>query len=148
VKKGIVASKVCVDASLALKLVFAEADSDQAQAEWQNWIRSDIEVEAPFLFIYETTSVLRHRVYRREITQSQAEEALGILTRLRITYLHPPGIRQAAWELARRFNRPTAYDSFYLALAQLEGCPFWTGDTRLYNAVKNGLEWVYVLRES
>ena len=87
-------------------------------------------------------------MYRREITQREAEEALAILTGLRITYLHPPAIRQAAWELARRFNRPTAYDSFYLALAQLEGCPFWTGDGRLYNAVKNELEWVHVLRES
>lgn len=99
-------------------------------------------------WIYETIAVLRNRVYRREITQREAEEALGILAGLRITYLHPPGIRQVAWELARRFNRPTTYDGFYLALAQLEGCPFWTGDRRLYNAVKNGLEWVYVLRES
>jgi predicted nucleic acid-binding protein len=148
VKKETVASKVCVDASLALKLVFSEADSDQAEAVWQNWIRSGIEVEAPFLFIYETTSVLRNRVYRREITQSEAEEALAILAGLRITYLHPPALRQAAWELARRFDCPTVYDSFYLALAELEGCPFWTGDRRLYNAVKNGLEWVYALRQS
>ena len=90
------ASKVCVDASLALKLVFSEADSDQAEAEWQNWIRSGTEVEAPFLFIYETTSVLRNRVYRGEITQSEPEEALGILAGLRVTYLHPPAIRQSA----------------------------------------------------
>jgi predicted nucleic acid-binding protein len=147
VKKETVASKVCVDASLALKLVLSEADSDQAEAEWQNWIRSGIEIEAPFLFIYETTSVLRNRVYRREITQIEAEEALGILAGFRITYLHPPALRQTAWELAHRFNRPAAYDGFYLALAQLEGCSFWTGDRRLYNAVKSGLEWVYVLRE-
>ena len=142
------ASKICIDASLALKLVFSESDSDQAEAEWQSWIRSGMEVTAPFLFIYETTSVLRNRVYRKEITQSEADEALGILTALRITYLHPPAMRQAAWKLAQRFNRPTAYDSFYLALAQLEGCPFWTGDRRLYNAVKNELEWVHVLGDS
>jgi predicted nucleic acid-binding protein len=143
-----VASKICIDASLALKLVFSESDSDQAEAEWQNWIQSGIELAAPFLFIYETTSVLRNRVHRREITQSEADEALGILTGLRITYRHPPAMRQVAWELAQRFNRPTAYDSFYLALAHLEGCPFWTGDRRLYNSVKNELEWVHVLRES
>lgn len=141
-------SKICIDASLALKLVFAEADSAQAEAEWQKWIRSESEVATPFLFIYETTSVLRNRVYRKEITQSEADEALGILAGLRIAYLHPPAMLEAAWQLAQRFNRPTAYDSFYLALAQLEGCPFWTGDRRLYNAVKNQLEWVHVLGES
>jgi len=143
-----VASKVCVDAGFALKLVLSEEDSDKAAAEWQNWIRAGIEIEAPFLFINETTSVLRNRVYRHEISQSEAEEALGILGGLRITYLHPPQLRQIAWELARRFNRPTAYDSFYLALAQLEGCPFWTGDKRLYNALKKDLEWVYMVQDS
>ena len=141
------ASKVCVDASLALKLVLSESDSDQAEIEWQNWIKSGIEVAAPFLFIFETTSVLRNRVYRKEITAREATEALAIVTGLRITYLHPPALRQAVWELAQRFNRPTAYDSFYLALAQLEGCPLWTGDKRLYNLVKNELDWVHVVGE-
>jgi hypothetical protein len=60
----------------------------------QNWIRSGTQVEARFLFIYETTSVVRNRLYRREITQAEAEKALGILAGLHITYLHPPAIRQ------------------------------------------------------
>lgn len=138
-------SRICVDASLALKLVLSEPDSDSAQAEWQNWIRAGVEIVAPNLFTYETASVLRNRVYRKEITQSEADEALRILAALDITYYQPAGIRQAAWELARRFNRPTAYDAFYLALAQEEGCPFWTGDKRLYNTVKSQLKWVHVL---
>jgi predicted nucleic acid-binding protein len=104
-----------------------------------------VEIEAPFLFIYETTSVLRNRVHRKEITHSEADDALSIIAGLSITYLHPLVIRQSAWELARRFNRPTVYDSFYLALAQEEDCHFWTGDKRLYNAVKNHLQWVHVL---
>jgi predicted nucleic acid-binding protein len=140
-----VESRICVDASLALKLVLSEPDSDSAQAEWQNWIRAGVEIVVPDLFIYETASVLRNRVYRKEITQSEADEALHILAALDITYYQPAGIRQAAWELARRFNRPNVYDAFYLALAQEEGCPFWTGDKRLYNTVKGQLKWVHVL---
>ena len=146
-KNEIVDSKVCVDASLALKLVLSEPDSDQAEAGWHTWVRSGLEIMAPFLFIYETTSVLRNRVYRKEITRSEGDQALSILAGLSITYLHPPAIQQSAWELARRFNRPTVYDSFYLALAQQEGCPLWTADKRLHNAVKNHLEWVHVLGE-
>lgn len=141
------ASKVCIDASLGLKLVLSEPDSDHAESEWQKWVRSGVEIVAPFLFLYETTSVLRNRVYRKEITQSEADEALGILAGLGITYLHPTAIRQSAWTLARRFNRPTVYDSFYLALAQVEGCPFWTGDRRFFNAVKGQLEWIHALGE-
>ena len=140
-----VESKICVDASLALKLVLPESDSDLAQAQWQDWLGAAVEIIAPDLFTYETTSVLRNRVYRKEITQSEADEALRILASLDITYHQPGAIRQSTWELAGRFNRPTAYDAFYLALARDENSPLWTGDKRLYNAVKDQLRWVHVL---
>ncbi len=139
------ASSICVDASLALKLVLAESESDAAQAEWQSWLQAGVEIVAPDLFIYETVSVLRNRVYRREITPSEADEGFRVLTTLDIRFYEPAGIRQAAWELARRFNRPTVYDAFYLALAQEQGCEFWTGDKRLYNSVKSQLKWVHTV---
>ena len=41
-----------------------------------------------------------------------------------------------------QFNQPTAYDTAYLALAQLDRCDFWTADRRLYNTVKEELPWV------
>jgi predicted nucleic acid-binding protein len=44
--------------------------------------------------------------------------------------------------LAKKFDRPAAYDSHYLALAEMLGCELWTGDRRLYNAVKDELPWV------
>lgn len=138
-------SKICVDASLALKLVLPERDSDEATVEWQNWAKTGVVVAAPYLFVYETSSVLRNRVYRKELTSKEADDALGILVGLGITYLHPPAIVRSAWELARQFDRPAAYDCFYLALAQEEGCPLWTGDRRLYNAVKGSLGWVHLL---
>ncbi len=137
--------KICVDASFALKLVLSEADSDLAQAQWQDWLQSRLEITAPDLFTYETTAVLRNRVFRKEITQNEADEALEILVGLEITYHHPSTLQQLAWSLARVTSRPTAYDAFYLALAQQESCPFWTGDRRLYNAVKDRLKWVHVV---
>lgn len=138
-------SRICIDASLALKLVLPEPDSDQAAVEWENWASAGMEITAPYLFVYETSSVLRNRVYRQELTQKESDDALGILAGLPITYLHPLTIQQSAWELARRFNRPTAYDCFYLALAQHQRCTLWTGDKRLYNAVKDELDWVRLL---
>lgn len=138
-------AKICVDASLALKLVLAEPDSELVQSQWQTWTEAGIEIISPDLFVYETTSVLRNRVYRKQITQSEADEALRILESLDISYHQPAAIRPSGWELARRLNRPTAYDAFYLALAQEESSAFWTGDKRLYNAVKDQLEWVHAL---
>ena len=46
------------------------------------------------------------------------------------------------YELATQFNRPTAYDAQYLAVAERLQCEFWTVDERLYNAVKQALPWV------
>jgi len=46
------------------------------------------------------------------------------------------------YALAAQFNRPAAYDSQYLAVAERLGCEFWTADERLYNAVKTHLSWV------
>lgn len=93
-------SRICVDASLALKLVLPEADSDQVAVEWQNWARSGVEVAAPYLFIYETSSVLRNRVYRKELTHKEADDALGVLAGLGITYLihQPSGNPHGSWQ--------------------------------------------------
>jgi predicted nucleic acid-binding protein len=41
-----------------------------------------------------------------------------------------------AYELAIRFNRPRAYDTQYMALAQRLNCEFWTADERLVNSTQ------------
>jgi len=61
---------------------------------------------------------------------------------LGVRLVYPEGLHQRAWELARRFNRSQAYDSHYLALAELLGLELWTADDRLYNTVKDALPWV------
>jgi len=61
---------------------------------------------------------------------------------LGVRLLHPDGLHQRAWELAKQFNRPQVYDSHYLALAEILDLELWTGDERLYNAVQDKLSWV------
>ena len=46
------------------------------------------------------------------------------------------------YELATRLNRPTAYNSRYLAVAERLQCEFWTADERMFNAVTQDLNWV------
>jgi len=136
------ASQICVDASLVLKLVLREPDSPLAEALWTEWLASGVQICAPTLLEFETASVLRNKVYRGRITPEQGEEAFHTIRALDITILHPGGLLDMAWGLAKRFNRPVAYDSTYLALAQFLDCELWTADERLYNAVKGELSWV------
>ena len=133
---------VCVDASLSLKLVLPEPDSPKVRALWERWIEEGRRIVAPWLWIYEITSVLRNRVHRKLLTPSEGAAALQALHAQRIQLLHPNNLHETAWQLSERFHRPAAYDSFYLALAQELGCELWTADERLYHAVTGSLTYV------
>lgn len=134
--------KVCVDASLVLKLVLAEEYSDKVESLWTEWIEKEIHIFAPSLLAFEVTSVIRNHVYRGNLTEEEGEMAFEAVFALGINFKYPEMLHQKAWELAKQFNRPTAYDTHYLALALIEDCEFWTADKRLYNAVGGTLSWV------
>ncbi len=133
---------VCTDAGLALKLVLPELDSALARTLWTEWNTQQVNVIAPSLWAYETVSVIRNRVHRDLLPASLEEAALDTLQNLPIQLLRPDGLHRRAWELARHFNRPAAYDMHYLALAEIYRCPCWTADERLFNTVRAELNWV------
>ncbi len=135
-------SWVCVDANVIIWSLIPAPLSEQAEIALSRWRRERATLIAPALLAFEVTSVLRRLVYLNEITLEEGEEAFRKFLKLDVRLSHRRGIFPLAWRFAREFNRPRAYDTAYLALAQLYGCEFWTGDARLYNAVKEELEWV------
>lgn len=136
------ASPVVVDASFALKLVLPEEYSDRVRQVWGKWVREGVEVSAPYLLAYEVTSVLRHKVFCGELTLEEGEAALLTIQAQGILLLHSEGLEQVSWKLAQEFNRPAAYDTSYLALAQLLDSELWTADTRLKNALQGRLPYL------
>ena len=138
-------SLVCVDASLVLKLLLPEEHSDRALKLWKNWLVNGIQPISPRLLLYEVTSVLRKHAHRGVLPQSSAAKAFAAINEIitsQVRIIDPENVHKKAWELANRFNRPTAYDSHYLALAEHMNCPFWTADERLFNVVHDNLDWV------
>lgn len=127
---------VCVDASFALKLVIPEAESDRVAATWEEWQTTGKNVVAPWLFAFEVLAVLRRKVFRRELTSKEGRRAWEILSDLAIELRHHDALWMRAWELALKYDRPTTYDTTYLALAHLINCELWTADLRLVNAVR------------
>jgi predicted nucleic acid-binding protein len=140
---------VVVDASLALKWVLSEADSNTAITLLQSWNNHNMEIIAPALFTYEATNIL----YRQVVTNKLSYEEVSILlTKLLsigilLNFAQHREISIRAMELAHRFGLHAAYDTHYLALAEQEKCEYWTADSRLYNAVKDKLPWVHQLSE-
>jgi predicted nucleic acid-binding protein len=123
------AREVCVDASLAVKVVVTEPDSDKADALFDEWANEGTLLIAPAFFAVETDSILRQKVMlRKELTPEQAAAAFAKLQTLPIQQISVPEQRRRAWEVATDLGFATVYDATYLALAELRGCEFWTAD--------------------
>ena len=140
-------SRVCVDANLVLKLILVEKDSAEAHRLWEAWLDTGVEVVAPPLLAFEGTSVICNKMYRGLVPPEEAELMFKAFHLLGVRLLYPDGLHARAWELARRFGRPQAYDSHYLALAEMLSLDLWTADERLYRTVKDDLSWVKWLGE-
>ncbi len=117
-----------------------EPESPAALELLSNCLREGTAILAPPLFFAEVTSVLRQAVVTGRITADEGEEAFEMFQRTPVVSMEPPELQRTAWDLARRYRRPRAYDTQYLAVAMLAGCDLWTADRRLANAVEE--PWV------
>ena len=97
------AGEVCIDASLAIKLVIAEPDSDKADALFAHFADQGARLIAPVFFSLETDSVLRQKVLvRKELTSEQAEASFAKLVALldRSMSSFPPRLRDVAMPIS------------------------------------------------
>ncbi len=137
-------AEACVDASFAIKIALPEQKSELVREKWALWAREDVTIIAPWLWLFETHSVLRRKVARRELTEPEAREGWRILRRQSVRTVHPRGMFDRAWMLAVELDRPTTYDAVYLAAAELHHCELWTADERLANSARK-LKWVQLV---
>jgi len=138
-------SPVCVDASIIISLVTSEAQSQKVLDLWAKWMQEDVKVVAPSLLNYEVTSALRRKVFRGIMSHEDARRSLETFSSLDIEFFDHSELALCAYDIAFRYNLPTAYDAFYLASAEILGCEFWTSDERLYNIIKedfHNLHWI------
>jgi len=100
-------TEVCVDVSLAIKVVVPEAGSDWADALFNQWADEETQLIAPMFFEVETDSILRQKAsLRRELTADQAQRAFASLRALPIKTRHSAEQRDRAWEIASEFQFP------------------------------------------
>jgi len=107
-----------------------------------------VEFAAPTLIRYELVAVTRKWVHRGLATPEAAQIILNTLLAYPITLFFDPALLQRGYELATMYNRPTAYDAQYLAVAERLSCDFWTADERLYNAVKDHFVHIHWIGEA
>jgi len=136
------AAQVVVDSGILIAGVLREPITGKARTRLRQWKRERYQIVAPTLFRYELIAVMRKSVYQGRLTPAEALKGRDFLLEYPVQ-LHMDGdLLRRAYDLAAQFNRPTAYDSQYLAVAERLGCEFWTADERLFRAVSQDLDWV------
>ena len=120
--------------------------SEEPEAERVRHMRHDYAARkmafvAPTLWHYEVANIINKAVDTRRLTEEQG--AFQTLQALNIEFVPFPAPAEA-YRLARTYRR-SVYDSLYLATAQNHQVDLWTGDRRLYNAVRQSppfVKWI------
>jgi predicted nucleic acid-binding protein len=141
-------SKIAViDASIAIKAILPNPLQGHCRALVQTF--ADVQPVAPALWVYETTSAISKAVHFKQLTENEGRRALEQVDALGVQ-LFVSDLEQnrtaLGWTLELR--RGSAYDSFYLVLAQTLDCDFWTADKKLFNALTDTqLNWLHWIEE-
>jgi predicted nucleic acid-binding protein len=122
-----------VDASIAVKWVVAETDSEAAA----RLLEGDAVLLAPDLLYAEAANALWALSRRGDVAAADVREALAVLADVPLHI--PSSMRQlmpAATRLAQDLDHPV-YDCFYLALAVQQQYPLLTADRRFEAKVRD-----------
>ena len=119
-----------VDASVAVKLLLDEHDSDAAR----ELVASGDELHAPRLMASEVGNALWRRARLGQIERADAGSALASMTDMPVRWNEDETLSADAVRLALALDHPV-YDCMYLALAHRIGATVVTADRRFVTAV-------------
>lgn len=133
---------VVVDSGVVIAVALEERYSPQARKLVTLWIAQKKTIAVPALFKYELIATIRKSITRNRIAQDDVGATLTRLFAVTTETHFSDTLLYRGLEIATLLNRPTAYDSQYLAVAEMFGCEFWTLDEKLYNAANPTFSWV------
>ena len=102
---------VVVDASLAVKWLVEEDDSDKAHAALQSWVAQDITRIAPHLMPFEVANAIHRRVLRGELSVGDSARMITWLLASRLEFHQPPDLHSRALQLATQLKQGAANDA-------------------------------------
>lgn len=133
---GVKSARVCLDASAAL--AFALQDEllhVPAKALVKQLITQGATLCAPPLFLYECDSIIRLRVYKGALSETEAQEARRFVQALAVAVEHDAADGERAYQIARDYHQPRVYDAWYAAYAEARGIEMVTTDEPFFEAV-------------
>lgn len=140
-------SYVVVDASVVIKWLVDEEDSDSAQLLLDEWIAQGVARAAPYLLPFEVTNVLHRQTARGLLTIEDGARLIDEMLASQVQCYDSLDIHRRALRLASQLGQGAAYDSHYLALAEVLDCEMWTADERLYRSASSTVPRLRLLSE-
>jgi predicted nucleic acid-binding protein len=135
-------NQVVLDSGILIASVYVESFNREARHLLTQLRVEQTILNAPVLFRYELIAVSRKAVHQGRVNQEQGLIARDQLLSYPAALYFDDALIKRGYQLAEQFNRPTAYDSQYLALAERLSCDFWTTDERLFNAVSSKFPFI------
>ena len=130
------------DASVALKWRLDDEECvEQARKMLLDFGRGEVWFVVPDLFFVEVSNGMKVAVKMGRIDEGSAREFVREVLELGMEAVRGEEVLMRAVELAFLYDR-SVYDSVYLAVAERMGCYLFTGDRRLYNALKGKLDYI------
>ena len=134
---------VVVDPSLSVAWVVEEDQTEMALHCLRDWQARHAQCIAPSLFATECAPALLKCVRRGLFSTASGNLALlELLAVVRVTPLDAQ-LAPRAYAIAGHLQLSKAYDSLYAALAEREGCDYWTGDRRFYQTARQHFDWIH-----
>ena len=99
-------------------------------------IREEHELLAPTLLRSQVLSLLYRAVRDGELSQQEAENAIGYVRRLKLRLLGDRVLQSVAWDVADQLDWPDTFDAEYVALTRLQADALVTLDERLAHAAR------------
>ena len=124
---------VVVDASLAVKWLVTELDSDIAEQLLLEWARDGVEITAPMMILTEVSNALYKKVRMQIIPTGDVARLLEQFMNSGIVFQESVAMHERAIDLALSLGEQDSYDCHYLALAESLDCDFWTADRAFYD---------------
>jgi predicted nucleic acid-binding protein len=129
---------ICIDASVAVKWLLPEKDSEKALALLEAALAAREDLTGPPHLPVEVTSAIHKRFRQGEITLVEARDRLQAFSRIPIDLTYPTGLAERALELAAELDWAYPYDAFYLAVGEMLDCDVWTADEEFYEHAHAG----------
>ena len=127
--------RYCLDASFVLAWLIPAQRTSAIQQRWLTFTGDD-DLMAPPLVLAECTSILHQQVQTGRMIPDFARRLLAMLLRLPIRLVERPQVHETAFEIAQLLRWEKAYDSEYVAVAQIEDGELLTLDRVLHRGAQ------------